>query len=86
MKRVIEVDELGGFDAVLGQKIVVFCMIYIYTGTLSAVYDDHIELDDARIVYETGSLTKGDWKDAQELLGPYRVMVSAIESWGPAKC
>ena len=86
MKRIVESDEVSGFDAMLGEKIVVICGIYIYTGVLSGVNSDHIELSDAKIVYETGELTAGAWKDAQSLLSPYRVMLQGIESWGPAKC
>jgi len=87
MRRVIEdTDVRNGFDSMLGEKIVVFCTIYIYTGKLVGVNDDHIELDDAKIVYETGVLAEGEWKDAQCLLNPWKVMRGAIESWGPAKC
>ena len=86
MKRIVESDEVSGFDAMLGEKIVVICGIYIYAGVLSGVNSDHIELSDAKIVYETGEWTDGAWKDAQSLLSPYRVMLQGIESWGPAKC
>ena len=85
MKRVVETDD-GGFDSCLDSKITVFGGIYIYTGTLSGVNDDHIELTDAKLVYETGDLTSGEWKDAQKLPSPWRVMRQGIESWGTAKC
>lgn len=85
MKRLIEsMDE--GFDAVLGERICLFCAIYIYTGTLTGVNDDHLELENAQLVYETGSLADGEWQDAQRLPGIWRVMRQSIESWGPAKC
>lgn len=74
-------------DELVGTKVTLFCGIYIYTGTLkdvSALGD--VGLDDAKLVYETGSLTEGDWKDAQDLPDGWRVMLSAIESFGPAKC
>jgi hypothetical protein len=70
----------------LGEKVVLFCGIYIYTGVLVGVNDDHVELDDAYLVYETGSLDTGEWKDAQRLSGRWRVMLQGVESWGPAKC
>ena len=85
MKRVVETTD-GGFDAVLGEKITLFCGVYIYTGTLSGVNENHLELEDARLVYETGELSTGPWKDAQVLPSPWRVMMQGIESWGPAKC
>jgi len=85
MRRVVETND-GGFDAVLGEKITLYCGVYIYTGKLSGVNDDHLELTDPKLVYETGELASGEWKDAQPLLSPHRVMVRGIESWGPAKC
>jgi len=85
MKRLIESTD-GGFDAMLDQKICVFCGVYIYTGKLAGVNEDHIELQDPQLVYETGPLTDGEWKDAQKLPSPWRVMRGGIESWGPAKC
>ena len=85
MKRLVETED-GGFVACLGDKIVVFCGVYIYAGTLSGINDNHIELTDAKIVYETGSLDSGDWKVSEPTLSPWRVMRAAIESWGPAKC
>jgi len=85
MKRVVEIDD-GGFDAMLGEKVCLFCGVYIYTGILSGVNTDHLELTEPKIVYETGPLASGDWKDAQPLPSPWRVMKGGIESWGPAKC
>jgi len=85
MKRVVETDD-GGMDAMLGEKICVFCGVYIYTGTLAGVNANHIELDEPKLVYETGKLSSGAWKDAQALPSPWRVMIAGIESWGAAKC
>jgi hypothetical protein len=86
VKRVIDTDESSGFEAMLGEKVCVFCGIYIYTGILTAVDDASIELDPAQIVYDTGDLKTGGWKDAQEVPGPWHIMRMAIESWGLAKC
>ena len=86
MKRIVESEDMSGFEAVLGDKVTLYCQIYIYTGKLVGVNEDHLELDDAKIVYETGELAGGDWKDAQPLPTPHRVMLQSIESWGPAKC
>lgn len=86
MKRIVETDEASGFDASLGEKVTLFCGIYIYTGVLAGVNEDHLELADPYLVYETGELARGKWKDAQPLPAPWRVMRQAIESWGPAKC
>lgn len=85
MKRIVETDD-GGFDALLGEKITLYCGIYIYAGVLVGVNSDHLELDEPKQIFETGNLTEGDWKDAQRLPSPWRVMRQAVESWGPAKC
>ena len=85
MKRIVETTD-GGFEALLGEKLCLFCGVYIYTGTLAGVNEDYLELTDALLVYETGELALGDWKDAQKLPDSWRVMRQSIESWGPAKC
>lgn len=85
MKRIVETSD-GGFEALLDENICLFCGVYIYTGVLTGVNDDHLELSSPKMVYETGNLTAGDWKDAQDLPSPWRVMRQAIESWGRAKC
>ena len=85
MKRIVETAD-GGFEALLGEKIQVWCGVYIYAGTLSGVNEDHIELTDAKIVYETGELSAKKWANAQDLVvSPWRVMKQAIESWGPGR-
>jgi hypothetical protein len=84
VKRIVETKE-GGFEAMLGEKIQVWCMIYIYAGTLVGINDDHIELRDARVVYETGPLQDTNWKDAQPTKGTLRIMKQAIESWSEGR-
>ena len=85
MKRIIESDEVSGFDALLGESITLFCLNYIYTGKLVGVNDTHLELSGASIVYETGGLCDSEWKDAQPLPHNWCVQLSAIESWGLLK-
>ena len=85
MKRIVETSD-GGFDAMLDENITLYCGGYIYTGKLTGINDDHLELSEPKLVYETGELATGEWKDAQSLLSPHRVMMQSIESWGPAKC
>jgi len=84
MKRIVETDD-GGFQAMLGEQISLWCGVYIYTGKLAGVNADHLELDEPKIVYETGELGASEWKDAQALPSPWRVMLQGIESWGPGK-
>lgn len=87
MKRVIEVDEQGGIESLLGERVTLMCGSYFYTGTLSGVDDRCAMLTDAAIVYETGPFNEAGWKDAQSLgTGkPWYVMLHAIESFGILK-
>lgn len=85
MKRVVETSD-GGFEAFLGEKICLYCAVYIYAGVLSGVNDDHLELSNPKIVFQTGNVKAGDWDEAEDLPAPCHVMRQAIESWGPAKC
>ena len=85
MKRVVETDEGRGFEKLLGKSIIILSGVYHYTGVLSGVNDDHLELSNPKLVYETGDWKADDWKDAQPLPAPWRVMIQGIEAWGPGK-
>ena len=85
MKKLIEQVEGEGLEALLGKRITMFCMNYIYTGMLTGVNDDCILLSDAAIVYETGELNSDAWKDAQDLPADWYMQISAIESFGILK-
>lgn len=87
MKKVVSVTEVEGegLTALLGERITLFCLNYIYTGLLTGVNDTTVLLKDAVIVYETGELTSKDWKDAQKLPSDWYVQISSIESFGRLK-
>ena len=86
MKVIVEDNENEGLAAYLGNPIAVWCMNYIYTGKLVGINDTCIKLEDAAIVYETGSFSDSGWKDAQALPGGVvYVQISAIESFGDVK-
>ena len=86
MKRIIEDTESQGLVSLLGEKVVLLCMNYTYAGKLTGVNSDHVELEDAHIVYETGEWSSTKWKDAQKLsMQPTRVMIDKIEAYGVGK-
>ena len=87
MKVLHEIREVEseGLLAMIGQRVTLFCANYIYTGKLVGVNDSCVKLEDASIVYETGPLCDGKWKDAQPLPGPWYVMAGLIESFGVLK-
>lgn len=87
MKKLIQVQECEGEGllALLGQRITIFAMNYIYTGNLTGVNQSCVLLEDAAIVYETGAFTDKLWKDAQKLPNSLYVQISAIESFSVVK-
>ncbi len=74
-----------GLNDLLDKRVTLFCLNYIYTGKLISVNDTCVLLEDAAIVYETGRLDSGEWKDAQSLPNNWYVSVSTIESFGVLK-
>ena len=88
MKKIVNVQEVEGEGLLklIGEKVLILCANYFYSGTLEGVNDECVLLgDDAAIVYETGEWKASTWKDAQPLGGPHYVMKSAIESFRKGK-
>lgn len=85
MKRLIEDVSGEGFESLMGERVTLFCMNYIYTGKLIGFNDKFVLLSDPAIVYETGSFQDKDWKDAQKLPHGLCVMLSSVESFGLVK-
>lgn len=88
MKKIVNVTEVEGegLVALMGERVTLFCMNYIYTGKLIGVNSTCVLLEDPAIVYETGSFEEKQWKNAQDL--PHKnwyVQISAIESFGIMK-
>ena len=83
MKKLVNVTEVSGegLEALMGERITLFCSNYIYTGLLVGVNDIFVKLEQAAIVYETGELKSKDWADAQELPHPCYAMTASIESF-----
>jgi hypothetical protein len=85
MRKIVQEVSGEGLDKLLGERVTLFCMNYIYTGMLAGVNETCVLLDDAAIVYETGPLNDKTWKDAQQLPGQWYVQRGAIESFGILK-
>lgn len=82
VKRIIE-EATGGFTACLGETVLLLCANYFYYGRLVGVNEDHVELADASLVYETGEWSADKFADAQVLpMDPLRVQIASIEAWG----
>lgn len=84
MKKVINVTEVDGEGLVglLGERVTLFCVNYIYEGRLAGVNDTCVLLEDAAVVYETGPFGGRQFKDAQRVAETWYVQTSAIESFG----
>jgi hypothetical protein len=86
MKVVVEERAEEGLESYMGRPVVLWCLNYIYTGTLVGYNAVCVKLKDAEIVYETGSFSERGFKDSQKLPGDYHyVMLSAVESFGDTK-
>lgn len=83
MKKIMTVTEVDGegLEALLGERVVVWCMNYIYAGTLTGVNTHDILLENAGVVYNTGKLTAKTFEDFQEIVGPLYVRLSAVEAY-----
>jgi hypothetical protein len=73
--------NLFGFKGLVGKRITLFCVNYIYTGDLVAVSPEEVCMENAAIVYETGAFNESNWKDAQALPHAVYVRTSAVESY-----
>lgn len=85
MKRLIEEVQGEGLEKLMGERITLFCINYIYTGKLVGVNETFILLEDPAIVYETGEFSSKDWEDAQSLPNEWYVATQSIESFGVLK-
>ena len=86
MKRIIEDEALTGMESLLGETVTLFCVNYFYTGKLTGVNTDCVELTNPAIVYETGAWEESSWADCQRLPGKTLfVNKVAIEAFGVTK-
>ena len=85
MKKIIEETQAEGLEKLLGERVTLFCMNYIYTGVLTGVNETCVLLADAAIVYETGPFDEKSWKDVQALPNDWYVQTASIESFGKLK-
>ena len=85
MKVLVETKDGEGLETLMGQRITLFCINYIYTGKLVGVNVTCVKLSDPAIVYETGAFSDKAWKDAQTLPHDLYISTTAIEAFGVVK-
>lgn len=83
MKKLVQVEEVEGegLEGLLGERVTVWCLNYIYAGKLEGVNEKFIKLADASVVYETGVLTTKGYTDSQKTAHPVYIMLATIESF-----
>ncbi len=87
MKKLVKVEEVAGEGLIglLGKTVTIFCMNYIYAGTLSGVNDTFLKLENAHIVYETGAFTTNKFTDAQKVANELYIQLNSVESYAVTK-
>ena len=67
------------YEDLIGQTFTFWCARYVYHGTVKAVNENYITLENAGIVYETGELGSDSAEDLQELENEAYLPIYAIE-------
>lgn len=85
MKKAVTVQfqeiDGEGLMALLGKRVMLFCLNYIYSGVLLGVNDTCVLLEDSKIVYLTGAFDKKNFEDAQSTGFNLYIQTSAIEAF-----
>jgi hypothetical protein len=85
MKRLVTVTEVEGegLAGLLGSNVILCCTNYFYAGKLIGVNDHDIQLEEAKIVFETGAWGAETWQSAEALPSKlWYVRIASIESYG----
>lgn len=88
MKKLVSVVDVEGegLESLLGERVLLMCANYFYTGKLIGVNAEFVCLEDPAIVYETGQWTAKTFQDEQRLHAKtFYVRTAAIESFGVSK-
>ena len=88
MKKLVNVTEVegAGLESLLGEKVLLLCANYFYTGKLVGVNETCVELENPAIVYETGAWGNKAYQDEQKLHATnFYVSTAAIEAFGVSK-
>jgi len=88
MKKLVTTTEVegAGLVSLMGERVLLMCANYFYTGKLTGVNDEFVELEDPAIVYETGAWSAKTYTSEQKLHSKlFYVRTAAIESFGVSK-
>jgi len=82
MKKIIIEESKEGLEKLLGERVTLYCLNYIYCGDLKGVNDTCVLLENAGIVYNTGSHDSDSWEEYEKLPNDWYVKTNTIESFG----
>jgi hypothetical protein len=84
MKKLVKVEEVAGEGLIglMGEEVAIFCMNYIYAGKLVGVNDTCVKLENAHVVFATGSFDGKKYSDAQKVAAELYIQTTSIESFG----
>jgi hypothetical protein len=88
MKKLVTTTEVegAGLVSLMGERVLLMCTNYFYTGKLTGVNNDFVELEDPAIVYQTGDWANAKYADEQKLHSKvFYVRTPAIEAFGVSK-
>jgi hypothetical protein len=88
MKKLVTTTEVegAGLVALMGERVLLMCANYFYTGVLTGVNDEFVELENPAVVYETGQWNASKFANEEHLHAKvWYVRTSAIESFGLSK-
>lgn len=88
MKKLVTTTEVegAGLLSLMGERVLLMCANYFYTGKLTGVNEEFVELEDPAIVYETGAWSNKTYQDEQKLhCKTFYVRTPAIEAFGVSK-
>lgn len=89
-----EDTDVTAMESLLGQRVILLCANYFYTGKLVGINETCVELEEPAIVYETGQWSAAKYTDEQKLkytdeqklqMRSLFVSIPAIESFGLSK-
>lgn len=86
MRKLVEQVDGEGLEGLLGERVLLMCAGYFYEGKLIGVNDTFVKIEDAAIVYSTGTWSDKNYADIQKLHNSeWYVQRGLIESFGKSK-
>jgi len=87
MKKLVNLVESNetALESLAGEVVTFYCVNYFYSGKLVGINDTCVELENPRVIFDTGSYKEKNWKVAEKLPNNIFVQLSAVEMFGIVK-